>query len=269
MKTTSFRKFVVEFDSALPLVLAAIVVLCWFITGCNDGGTEYELVPGHTGSGGNDAGSGVAGGSGTLNPPSSTGNGGNIGSCQHVPYKWELISWNGCMTSPRMTGLIRDKLDGTITEAFFHGKDFATTTGGPVAGQTFVLTKPEPNECGPALLTMVSNSGTVNVKVFRNSAGEAEEVEFYLLHPDLMDNVWQGLYDSPRGPDTYYTQAFSGLMLSVFDCHKNADCKLRKDLIAKGKSLPPGIVFTQPVTSEASANGSFCGTMLLVAKSRP
>lgn len=255
----TLRNFALKFDALLPIALVAFIAISW-LTGCNDGGAEYELraaPPANSGTAGD-------GGSSTITPPST-----DNPTCQHIPYKWELISYNGCMTSPRMTGLIRDQLGGTAFESFFHGKDFATSTGGPLAGQTFVLEKPSANECGPAYLTMVSNSGTVDVKIYRDIQGNPEEVEFYLLDSSLMDEVWLQTHDgSSPSADDYYTQSFSDLMLNVFECYKNVDCTLAKGLASHGKMLPPGIVSIQPVTSEASASGAFCGRMLLIAKSR-
>ena len=266
-RISTLKYSAIKLDNLVPYILAVIIAVCSFLTGCGDDGTGYELIPGPGQATGGDGG---AGGSGTLNPPGSAGSGGNPSSCQHVPYKIEMISYNGCMTSPRMTGLISDKLDGTPFEAYFKGKNFATSNGGAVAGQTFVLTKPSPNECGPALLAMVSNSGSIDIKVYRNSAGDPEDMEFYLLQTDLMDEVWLETHNgSAPSADDYYGLEFNELMLNVFDCYKNVECALVKDLNSRGKSLPPGIVIAQAVTNEVLSDGAFCGRMLVVAKSRP
>jgi hypothetical protein len=260
-KTT--RKALIKIDQIIPIALALLVAfgMLFLGSGCDDGGYEFVPGPGDGGSG--------EGGSTTLNPPGSGGSnpGGGYGGgnpsqpgCHPVPLWWDLRTYQGCTAEPaRMAGLFRGS---DHHEKSFTGKVFTDTEGdhNGEEGSLFYLVKPDSGDCGLIKVAMVSSSGTVEIKV-------AAEVDFYMLVPELVEEVWMKLHNgNPPTNEQYYSAEFSSLLLDLFECEKeNTSCSLKSKL---SNGLPLGIVLDNGSGTGAVTNGAFCDRMFIVMKSR-
>ena len=243
--------------------LAFSLLIIVGLIGCDDD-DGYELVPcttcGTGGTGGS-AGTGGSGNNGNLNP----GGGGTGGeqspnpnpSCQSVPSFWDLRSYNGCMTTSDLAGAVRDQAHH---EFWFDGKAFVED-GSQKAGELYYMVA-DGSECGPVTVATVSNSGTIQL-----IAGA--DVDWYLVDGPLAEVVWAKLHNgnAPTYSDMLSGE-FSSLLIDIFECEiTDLACSL-KSSIPGGWPTYGGTVNYQLTGPNVTADGSFCGPMYVVARSR-
>lgn len=266
---------------------ALFALMCFAVIGCEDD-NGYELVPGNGLACSGDAnighdcttsdglsgtwqclttgltcvyapGSGDPGGGG-LNPggdnppPDDTP---NPGSCKSVPSFWDLRSYQGCMTQSSLSGAYRlaDR-----TEYWYEGKPFAENSNGAI-GELWYMTS-DSSECGPVMVSTVSNSGSVQL-----TAGA--DVDWYLVEPSMAELVWQKLHGSvPPSEIDVQSGEFASLLIDILDCEVvNTSCSLKAS-IPGGWPTYGGMVSYQHTGPNATAEGAFCGHMYIVARSR-
>lgn len=234
------------------------------LVACDDS-SGYDLVPcttcGNAGTGGT-GGSAGSDGTGNLNPGEGGAGGDespqpNPSNCKAVPSFWDLRSYNGCMTQADLTVALRE---ANHHEQWLDGKAFNEDNTNKI-GELVYLTA-DGSECGPVTVAAVSNSGSIQLVA-------GADVDWYLVDPPMVELIWTKLHNG-NAPSYADIQSgpFASLVIDIFECEvTNTSCSL-KSSIPGGWPTYGGIVEHQLYGPNATADGSFCGHMYVVARSR-
>ncbi len=190
--------------------------------------------------------------SGGLNPDDDPPD--NPSNCQLTPSFWDLRSYNGCMTSSSLSGAYRM---ANNQEFWFDGETFVED-GTQKTSKRYHRSR-KSTDCGPMVVSAVSNSGTIQM-----TAGA--DVDWFLVEPAMAEVIWGKVHggSSPSEEDIQSGE-FASLLIDIYKCEEiNPSCTLKTSI-----DWPTygGIVTLQHRGLNAVSEGAFCGHMYVVAQS--
>lgn len=270
------------------LISTTALLLLSLLSGCDNGGyeTTHEGAPGGTGGSAGAGGTGGnVGGPVDLNPGGNSGGTGGNTTSPGIPFL-DLQSFEGCKTEAQLAGLVRTA--NGLQYPFTGLNENSELPKGEQPSCTnceFIWGNPDKADQGPIKVSVYSNSGSIKYAAWLDKAKKNQvNVEFYTLLNQNGESkfanlqvLYQALYGKAATNQAVYDSPEWGkLVLDAWDCQFEAtdnDCHLADLLTEHGKpdkvSLLNNLFSEALIGPEAFVNGSYCGHLQVVIKSRP
>lgn len=224
-------------DKVIVIGVAFVVFLSMLLSGCSDDGLSVPKQP-----------------EAEVDPVCTSDDATSSDttpSCAHAVSDIKLWSFQGCMTTAQLSGAVHD---GKGNTQYFHGYPGKDSIKGL---QENVELHDDGKTCGPITVSMVSNSGTVQVQM-------SEAMYVFSLDKVWTEWAWQKVKGTAMTPADYDSDAFSGFLIELYGCEKGSTCAYP---VLKG-SAPPNAVVEEGITASFEDTGSYCGHLFLVMRSK-